>query len=143
MTDLTGSNSIITMLFPFTNSSVRLQDFTADESILSSAPDLTTGLFSLEGNLYNSKVYREKTITIKFLPTSPSLDYFYYWDEQMDLLKSSLGTGILDITSFNLGKRFIFINCCLANYNEPSIQETLGTVTVTMRCKPKSQKITL
>lgn len=137
MSDLTGSNSKILMTFPFAISPVELQDFRMDGALAFSSQDLITTVFSLEGNKRDALIFNEKTITINFLATSPSIELFTRWLNEMNIQKSALNTGILEVIIFNLSKKYIFRQCALkSNKQIPDIQQQLGEVEIVMNCHP-------
>lgn len=137
MTDLTGSNSSVNMIFPFTLSPIELSDFTLEESIVTNAGDLSQTTFSLDGKPHYALTYNDYTITINFLATSPSIDLFVRWENEMFLQKMALGSGILSVSIFNKGKKYIFSDCVLRNCSDmPAVQNVLGNVTVTLACNP-------
>lgn len=144
MSDLTGANSKILMTFPFTVSPVELEDFTVDESLIATPGDLTNTVFDLEGKPHYSLLYNEQRLVINFLATSPSVDFFIRWQNEMFLQKRSLGKGILTASIFNKGKKYVFTDCALKNNpGMPAVQLTLGNVTVTMVCNPVTKVVTL
>lgn len=143
MTDLTGANSKILMTFPFAISPIELQDFRVEQAVVVSSPDLTVSTFNLGGQKKDSKVFNEKLITINFLATSPSIDLFIRWDNEMDLQERALNNGIFSVSIFNIGKKFVYSQCSLKNLGMSTIQSTLGEVEIIMSCHPSRKVITL
>lgn len=144
MSDLTGLNSRVMMTFPFAVSPIELEDFRIDQSLIVSSPELTKTDFSLRGKKYDSLIYNDRTITINFMATSPSISLFTIWQNLMFLQKTSLNSGILFVTIYNLGKRFVYTTCALRNNQQiPNIQATLGEVEIILSCDTNAQVITL
>lgn len=144
MSDLTGANSKIMMTFPFTTSPIELQGFTVDRAVIVDSPDLVTASFDLVGKKYDAMVFNEKTITINFVATSPSIEFFTRWRNMMRIQTSSLNTGVLEINIFNIGKKYIYTQCALKNNKEISdIQSSLGDVEIILNCHPDALVITL
>lgn len=140
MTDLTGSNSIITMVFPFSVSPIELKEFTLEEAVVTNVGDLSQTTFDLNGTPHYALTYNDYTITINFLATSPSLDFFIRWKNEMYLQKMALGTGVLSVSIFNKAKKYVFSDCVLRTCGDmPAIQNILGNVTVTLACNPLCQ----
>lgn len=140
MTDLTGSNSSVNMIFPFATSPLELEDFSMEESIITNVGDFSRTTFDLSGVPHYALVYNEYTVTINFLATSPSIDFFVRWKNEMFLQKMALGTGILSVTIFNKAKKYVFSDCVLKNCSDmPALQNVLGNVTITLSCNPLCQ----
>ena len=96
------------------------------------------------GKKYDSLIYNDRTITINFMATSPSISLFTRWQNLMFLQETSLNSGILSVTIYNLGKSFVFTTCALRNNQQiPNIQATLGEVEIIISCDTNAQVITL
>lgn len=144
MTDLTGANSSVSMIFPFSTTPIELQDFSIEEAVVTSVGDLSQTNFDLQGKPHYALVFNEYTIDINFLASSPSIDFFIRWKNAMYLQKMALGSGILSVTIFPRGQRYTFYDCVLKRCGDmPALQNVLGNVSVTLACNPRCSIINL
>lgn len=145
MTDLSGCCSKLSMTFPFLAVPVILQGLSTEGGVTESKSDITTCSFDLDEEMYASYTpFEPKIITLKFKGTSPSLEYFILWENEMHLAKRALNTATLVIFMDNLGKKRKYNNGALKiGDGLPEIGSTLGDVSIEIAFHPHVEVIKL